>query len=206
MAFLHKKWGVFMKKEPSKTAGIRNNFAKELKKAYTKRFSNLKKKLEFIYNFQGVALKRGMKNLSLDDYFYYIDIEFGEEFEREIKTITSKYLEQGYKKGLFAAVNELKKAGIDISNYTYTTRDLETIKILQNNGFSLAKGLGDEVKKKMKTKLSELYLRGVSIQEMSKEIRAIEEMSKYRADMIARTETIRAYNEAAVNQYKENEI
>jgi len=127
-------------------------------------------------------------------------------FEREIKTITSKYLEQGYKKGLFAAVNELKKAGIDISNYTYTTRDLETIKILQNNGFSLAKGLGDEVKKKMKTKLSELYLRGVSIQEMSKEIRAIEEMSKYRADMIARTETIRAYNEAAVNQYKENEI
>ncbi|MBC7128401.1 MAG: minor capsid protein [Thermoplasmatales archaeon] len=195
-----------MKKEPTKTAGIRNNFTKELKRVFAKRFSRLKKKLEVIYNFQKIALKKSIKNLSIDDYFYYIDVEFSEEFEREIRAITSKYIEQGYKKGWLSAAAELKKAGIDISNYTFTTRDLEAIEILQGNGFSLAKGLGDECIKRLKSKLSELYLRGASIQEISKEIRKIEDMSKYRADMIARTETIRAYNEAAVNQYKENEI
>ena len=140
--------------------------------------------------------------LSYDDVVFQIDIEFGEHFDRDIKRIIEMNIPLAYRAGFRKALSDLKKAGIKIESHEFTIRDLEAIKVLNENGFSLCKTLGEDAKKESKRIISEGYLRGASINEIADELRdKVGSMTRNRAEMIARTETIRAYNTAATNQY-----
>ena len=187
-----------MKIDPTRTLTLRDNFARRLKQVYRKRVKAIIDALPLVYKGDAAA----SITLKIDDVNAIIEAQFNEGFQHEVWTIIELNIPLAYRAGFKRAIKELKKAGIDITDYEYTIRDLEAIKVLNENGFTLCKTLGEDAKKEAKRIISEYYLRGSSIAEMRRELmKKVGGMTKHRAEMIARTETIRAYNTAAVNQY-----
>jgi len=80
--------------------------------------------------------------------------------------------------------------------------DPETLQTLRALSLDLVKKLSDEIKGKLAAEIRQGILRSEHPRVIAKRFEDIAKMSKYRAEMIARTETIRAFNTAAEQRYK----
>lgn len=183
--------------DPTHTKVMRGKFSRAPAGLYRKRINDIIGALNVLYLAKQASF-------SVDDINIRIDREFGTSFDMEASKIISLNIPQAYRKGHVRAIAWLRKAGVDVGTITgFTARDMEAMTILQNNGLELCKSLAADAKKKTKLIVSESYLQGESISKISRKIRTeVIPLTKTRADMVARTETIRAYNRAAINQYQ----
>lgn len=183
--------------DPTHTKALRGKFARALRTLYKKRLRNIIEALNALYLWEQASF-------SPDDVNIRIDREFGTSFEMEAEKIIKLNLPRAYEQGLRRALTHLRREGVDVGTITgYTAKDMEAMAILNANGLELCKSLAADAKKKTKLIISESYLRGESISKISRRIRTeVAPLTRQRADMIARTETIRAYNRAALNQYE----
>jgi SPP1 gp7 family putative phage head morphogenesis protein len=131
----------------------------------------------------------------LNDYEY-------SEILREMKPVTRKYLSDAYKKGTKKSVSQLNKIGIPLSFNSLMPLDYEAIDVLVDNGFSLVKNASNSLKKELLRNISTGMLEGWNPRKMGRELRKSVKISRHRAEMICRTETIRSYAQGSVNQYK----
>lgn len=120
---------------------------------------------------------------------------------KELKRVTQKYISTFYRKSGFKAEAELRRLNIDY-HWGLTKADVEAINILADNGFSLMKKSTEAMRSDYLRIISNGMLQGQGIPTMVKEMRGATNQAKYKAVRIARTETLNAYNQAALNQYK----
>jgi len=191
-----------MIRDPTHTLALRALYARQLRGLF-RRF--IKSYLEALSSYMEMIAKRNTMQgimLSIDDAMQGIDNHLDAEVNSKAPAIINKNTENAYKGGLRNASRQLKRYGLLIG-INPMPRDIEAMGILKANSLSLVKALGTDAKKDIIRIISEGYMNGWGIPQMSREIRGkVGTMTRYRADMIARTETIRAYNEAARNTYK----
>lgn len=135
------------------------------------------------------------------------------------KPIIDRITMLAYQRGTNYADRKLKAAGIQFSitraapELQFTVMkvkipqniaivDPETLRLLKALNLDLVKKLSDEVKGRMASEIRQGLLRGEHPYRIAERLAAIGEMSKYRAETIARTETIRTFNTAAESRYR----
>lgn len=80
------------------------------------------------------------------------------------------------------------------------------IELAQANMLSEIKGLTNDVSKRLSRTLVEGYSNGETINQLAKRVKVATDFSRNRAITIARTETLRVGNEAAVERYKSHGV
>ena len=123
------------------------------------------------------------------------------EIVKEIKALTNKTISSTYDQ----VVQEVEKE-LDM-NFVFGRIDNETIKTLQeSNVLSDAfSGLEDKLVEKVQEAIkSSITKEGFDLSKLSKNIQEEADLTKARADLIARTETTKVANAARINSYKKS--
>ncbi len=122
---------------------------------------------------------------------------------KQAEQAIKKYTQQAYQRGAEKANSELRKLGIEISIPSkLIVIDEATLNVLENMSMDLVTGLSADTKKELARELREGLLSGEGSYKLKKRISKVFKMSTYRAEMIARTETIRSFNAAAWDRYR----
>jgi len=99
-----------------------------------------------------------------------------------------------YRQGVADAARDMDKPVIG-----YNTQMSEYIK---EKSFDLVKNLNDETKNRLKSMLDRETINDSPVTKIKEEVRAIANVAETRAERIARTETMAAYNRAQIDQAK----
>jgi len=192
-----------MIKDPTRTIALRARYARQLRGMFRRFIKSYLKALPSYMEM--IAKPNTMKGimLSIDDAMRGIDRHLDAEVNSKARYVINQNTQNAYKGGLRNASRQLKRYGFVVVGFEIMPRDAEAIRLLQANALSLVKTVGADAKKEIIRIMSEAYMNGWNVPKMSREIRGtVGSMVKYRADRIARTETIRAYNEAARSTYR----
>ena len=126
---------------------------------------------------------------------------------------TDVYIYSAYKRGVDRARAELKKAGYDVP--PFATESIvgasfdrpvhaERANLLFTRVFSDLKGITDAMSSQISRVLADGMVRGISPLEMANELKEeIDKMTRTRAEMLARTEVVRAHHLANIAEYRE---
>lgn len=120
---------------------------------------------------------------------------------KELRRTSRKYINKFYQKSSDKAAVDIRNVNVDY-HFDLTRGDIEAINVLADNGFSLLKNSTSTMRASYLQTISNGMLRGHGIPKMVKAMRAATNKSKMEATRIARTETLNAYNQGAINQYK----
>lgn len=200
-----------MKYDPSKTKSLILSYERAIRVLFNnfikKSFPRLK---ELIGDGKQILKKRSTVKVELnitqdieaviDNYSYY-------EIGINLKNIVKKYQGLAYEKGgrhAWTKINGVLKPekGATMDYFFVTPTDLEAINMLNTHSFRELSNATEYMKKELLRVISVGMLEGQGINKISREMRDRVNVSKHRADMITRTETLRSYNQAHMNQYK----
>lgn len=123
---------------------------------------------------------------------------------------TDDYVRYAYGKGVKHADANLRNAGMNVP-----TRDLadtfnmpvhqDTLQLFYRRQYTGLRGINAEVSKQVSRTLSEGFLEGVNPRETARRVNdRVSNVGITRARTLARTETVWAHNEAALNRYQES--
>lgn len=119
----------------------------------------------------------------------------------ELKRTTRKYITIMYKKGGARAESQINKIGIDY-HFDLTRGDIEAIGVLADQGFIKMKSSTEFMRSEYTRIISKGMLEGHGIPKMVKAMMLTTGKTKAKCRTIARTETLNAYNQGAINQYR----
>lgn len=133
----------------------------------------------------------------------------------EVKKIIDRHVAEGgedaikrftpllWQRGSDFAVAKLKQSGVEVMIPSLLgVVDEETLTHLENLQLDLVKGLSDDLKKQVAFQLREGLLKGESMRQLTERVKEVTRSARYKAERIARTETIRVFNTAAVDRYE----
>ena len=120
---------------------------------------------------------------------------------RQLRRTTRKYLTAGYRKGGAKAETQINKVNIDF-HFDITTGDIEAIGVLSDQGFLKMAEQSAWLKSEYTRVMSKGMLEGWGIPKMTKGMVEATGKTKIKMRRVARTETINAYAQGAINQYK----
>ncbi len=177
--------------EPTKTRVLRDEYARKLKNLT----DSAKSKVISVFNSE-----KKVNEDVIEEAKTIVDKEIVSRSEHVVK----KYNQKFYKKGSEFAGKQLKKHGIEVvlTPDVLEIIDQDVINELNNLTLDLIRGLSEDTKKKLAYELRSGLLQGEPIPKLSDRVRSVFETSKTRAEMIARTESIRVFNTAAVKRYE----
>ena len=186
-----------MRDDPTRTLTLRNRFASRLRGVFRRWISSYLQGLPGVWQLS----ESGIVCLNVDDALNAVERSWA-EYSGEFDDVVDRHIEEGYKRGGRNSVRQLRLAGLD-AVFGLTSRDVEAMDLLERNGLKLVKNVGEDVKKEMSRVITTGYNEGWGIDKIGRVLREeAMSMSVHRSNLIARTETIRAYNSAASNQYK----
>lgn len=166
-----------------------------------------------------VAFKRdaakilGRRELS-DDWDEVDAPDLMEKFDRVIEvTITipgqgvvKKFTTRAYTAGGLRSSQFLSSLGVK-AVFSILPADRAALDILVTRDLSGLKGITDEMSKQIMAEITDGMLRGDSMDKVAKAIDdRIDNIGRTRAEMLARTETMKAFNEGALTQYDKHGI
>jgi len=118
------------------------------------------------------------------------------------KLIIEEFTALFWQRGSQFAIRQLKRYGITLEiSFNLAVLDDEILNNLKNLQLDLITGLSEDLKKKVAYELREGLLQGESITKLRDRIRKVADIGKNRAEMIARTESVRIFNYAALTRY-----
>ena len=185
---------IKMRSDPTRTQVLRNEYARRAIGHYKAINKDLIDHLQIYLNFSDINLNTEDYKQWMENYIKQFRIEF-------MNQDVDFYLKRAYEKGMERAAQEGAKVGISIST-SWSILDHEAY----NNLFSISEGLYEKLDSE--TAYKTLYvirqgvLNGNSIPQIAQALKDTLHFNLSRAEMIARTEIIRAYNTAALNRYK----
>jgi SPP1 gp7 family putative phage head morphogenesis protein len=196
-----------MEYDPTRTKVLIRSFEREYTKRINRFWRNVYKPLFGLIrsNRKRVNQQEGKTRIvdsALSDIERLLNEYEYSEVLREMRPVTRKYLEESYKKGASKASSQLGNIGLPVSFQGLMPLDYEAMDVLVDNGFSLVKNASNDLKKELLRNISTGMLEGWNPRKMGRELRKNVKMSRHRAEMICRTETIRSYAQGSVNQYK----
>jgi len=187
-------------RDPSQTLKIESKYAKELDKP-------------FVAFKAEVAKLLGRRELS-DDWDEIDAPDLMEKFNRTIevtitipgKGIVRKYTTQAYSAGGVRSSQFLTSLGIT-ATFSILPADRFALDILVTRDLSGLKGITDEMSKQIMAEITDGMLRGDSMDRVAKAIDdRIDYIGRSRAETLARTETMTAYNQGSLTQYEKHGI
>jgi hypothetical protein len=188
-SFLRKR--LIRSKDPSLTGRIENDYAKELDKL-------------FVSVKRDVAKLLGRRELS-DDWDEIDAPDLMEEFDRVIevtitipgKGVVKKFTTRAYTQGGLRSSQFLSSLGIK-AVFSILPADRNALNILVTRDLSGLQGITDEMSKQIMAEITDGMLRGDSMDKVARAIDdRIDSIGRTRAEALARTETMKAYNEGA---------
>lgn len=123
-----------------------------------------------------------------------------------------QYVRRSYASGLKMSTKELRAAGLDVPMFSDQTLQQflnapihrDSLELLYTRNFSALKGITNEVDKEISRTLTEGLSQGFNPRKMARELNGrVDAVGITRARTMARTETIYAHNEAALNRYQQ---
>ncbi len=177
--------------DPTRTRVLREEFARALRalpRAARKRVEEL------------LLTSHRITEETIEEAKRIIEQELGPE---KAERIISKYTELAFMRGSEYAIRQLKKYGVEVRIPAgLAILDEETLKVLKGLQLDLIKGLSEDTKKNISRVIREGQIAGKHPRSIAEELREVWKISKHRAEMIARTETIRTFNTAAERRYR----
>jgi len=138
-----------------------------------------------------------------DNVIEQIKMIIGEEVNAEkAGPIIEEFTALFWQRGSQFAIRQLKRYEITLEiPFNLAILDDETLNHLKNLQLDLVTGLSEDLKKKVAYELREGLLQGEGITKLRDRIRKVADIGKNRAEMIARTESVRIFNHAALTRY-----
>ena len=195
-----------MKYDPTKSKTLIRSYDNHLKRRISRFWQYIHKPLLEALKDPHAYIKQSsgkisVHNTALTDIGRLLDEYEGRFLKPKLKTAIDRYMKQAYTKGAIRAGTDLSALGIAFSFEPFPV-DYRAVQVLIDNNFSLVTNADAYMKKEMLRHISNGILEGKGIYKIQKDLRSTINMTKHRATMIARTEVIRAYNQASINQYK----
>jgi SPP1 gp7 family putative phage head morphogenesis protein len=189
-------------KDPSLTRRIENEYARELDGL-------------FLAFKRDAAKILGIRELADDDWIDEVDApDLMEKFDRVIEItirepggrVVRKFTTRAYTVGGLRSSQFLTSLGIK-AIFSILPADRAAIDILLTRDLSGLKGITDELSKQIMQEITDGMLRGDSMAEVARAIdQRVDSIGRVRAEVLARTETMKAYNEGAITQYEKHGI
>lgn len=177
-----------MTDDPTRTKTLREEFARILRKLP----DNVRRRVEEILQTDRI------NESTIEQIKQIID----EEMSKAGK-ITDRYTWLFWQRGAEFASRQLKRFGIELLiPPTFSVIDEETVNQLKNLQLELIKGLSEETKKALAFQLRDGLMKGDSIRELTKRVQKVTKDAKWKAERIARTESTRVFNTAAIDRYQ----
>ena len=129
-----------------------------------------------------------------------------EQFHASGKTIIAEQMERSHFAGTAAGEKALRKVGIlvDVMN---GPPDWRAIDALQVRNFSVLEGITAETNKQIVSELTEGLNRGEGMEALARRLRnKVDAIGIHRSRLMARTETMYAFNEGTKLRYKQHAI
>ena len=208
--------------DPTRTLTIQHRFYADLKS----RMKKLKKNIsEAVVDFDVLGLSKYKKNQYTfkrsdekhAEFMQWINEQISEgllevtvarpTFSR--RPWTDVYIYSAYRRGVDRARAELIKAGHEVPPYTIGAAfdrpiHAERANLLFTRVFSDLEGITDAMSSQISRVLADGMVRGIGPREMASELKKeIEKMTRTRAEMLARTEVVRAHHLANIAEYRE---
>ena len=121
----------------------------------------------------------------------------------KVEQILSHFTILFWNRGAEFANRQLKRYGITIEIPPHLSiLENETLTHLKNMQLDLIKGLSEETKKALAFQLREGLIKGESIPKLTERVKNVINDTKWKAERIARTESMRVFNTAAEDRYK----
>jgi len=190
-----KRMSLRLRKDPSQTASLRIRYAKDL--VYL--LKNFNKNVPNILNRRALAAEP-ITNIA-PSIVYTINGVIMNQVNEPARQITAKYSKEAYLRGQLFADTVLKTDAK--MNYLGNQKAIEILQIRQQAAFV---GITDDMSKKIVNTITDGLLKGVNPNIIAKDITASVDISIARAKTIARTETMYAYNQAAIDRFKSQNI
>jgi len=194
-----------MKRNPTKTTPIIISYGRELKGLINNFQAKALTIIPRIQREYVVRLKKLNHQLIENSLVSEIDRIIAEleyqEIQSRLRPIVRRYTGQAYTKGALKAIADLRRVRYEIS-FAYTPSDLKAVEMMIDHNLIEIKGMEEYMKKEVMRVLSTGMLEGWGNQKIAKDMIGRIDISRDRAVMIARTETIRNYNQASVERYK----
>lgn len=194
-----------MQRNPTKTTPIIISYGRELKGLITNFQTKALTVIPRMQREYGVRLKKIRNQLIENSLVSEIDRIIAEleyqEIQSRLRPIVRRYIGQSFTKGSLKAVADLRRARYDVS-FAYTPSDLKAVEMMIDHNLIEIKGMEEFMKKEVMRALSTGMLEGHGNEKITRDLVGRIDVSRNRAMMIARTETIRSYNQASVERYK----
>jgi len=194
-----------MQRNPTKTTPIIISYGRELKgliSNFQAKALTVIPRMQREYGFRLKKLRNQMVENSLVSDIDRIIAELEhQEILARMKPIIARYIGQSFTKGASKAIADLRRARYDVS-FAYTPSDMKAVSMMIDHNLIMVQGMSDDMKKEVMRILSTGLLEGRSNDKIARDLVERVDVSKNRAVMIARTETIRSYNQASVERYK----
>lgn len=220
-----------LKRDPTQTTVLRNQFRKEMRKRMTAVRRLIKTSVA-----DNDALRLGntlsvLQSQPASKFDFPSDINKLPAFMDWLRSVMdievlggdgytaghwqNAFIRQAYIAGIKRAETELRKAGIDIPFVDIVTLPLDlpgvtvpvntpALEMLYIRNFELLRGVNEAVASAVQQELTQGMLTGLGPRAMAKKlIGRVDVIGKVRAERIARTEVIRAFNEAALSRYEQ---
>ncbi len=187
-------------KDPSLTAKVESAYAGELDKL-------------FLAFKRDAAKILGMRELS-DDWDEIDAPDLMDKFERTIEVtitipgtgIVRRFTTRAYTAGGLRSTQFLNSLGVK-AVFSILPADRAALDILITRDLSGLKGITDEMSKQIMAEITDGMLRGDSMATVARAIDdRIDSIGRTRATMLARTETMKAFNEGSLTQYDKHGI
>lgn len=203
-----------MKRNPTQTNVLIKGFERQLRvlisnfsqKAIPQIEQSIQSNKPRLNNQNTIDGRQKIMNSAVDELNSILDgIEY-EEITSKLRPVMKRYCHDAYTKGARRAISDINKfPGYDI-NFDILPMDFEAVDVMIEHNLIEMKGATNFMKKEIFRVVSTGMLEGQSIPQMTKAMRERIGVTKTRANMIARTETIRNYAQASVNKYEQNGI
>ena len=118
------------------------------------------------------------------------------------KRITKSAVSKGYTAGAVRSTQFINAVGVKTS-YSQTPIDQNVINVLEDRNLSALDGISDAMSKDIMSKMTDGVLKGYGVEKIARDIdESIDGIGRDRARLMARTETMYAFNSAARTQYE----
>lgn len=212
--------------DPTRTLTIQNRFYADLKR----RMKTLKKRIVIEIVDRDVFGFKGQQNNQYEflrsdekhaEFMAWLNEQVNEGI-LEMNAVTDRlnrrpwtdvYIYSAYRRGVNRARAELRKAGHEVPPYNTESPigasfdrpvHAERANLLFTRVFSDLKGITDAMSSQISRVLADGLVRGINPREMAGELTdQIDKMTRTRAEMLARTEVVRAHHLANIAEYRE---
>ena len=198
-------------KDPTRTKLLRLEYERCLIKLFKTFINHVVPRLKpVIYQEGSKLLSQVFVGLAVRDFEDIVDEELYYYVETNLYPSVEKYMQQSYRRGINKAVKEInrgKTSTLPVVTPYLTDLDQQAINLLIDNNVALVRNVGFDTRKIITHMIVDGVLKGKSVDVISREIKKNTlRLTRNRCKMIARTEIIRSYNQAAINKYKQSGI